>query len=325
MSATLVWASSGNGTKTGTAIANFFDDLDTLVTSKSGDATFFWEKAGKNSGSTPYYLLLRRKDGSAGRIAIIHWSSAPAANNVAILDGAPTTGVFIAWFPAGTGTTLSNLTAASGTICGTDTGCVKVSMITTLTTVYAASFVPFYMDSAEAMYFGFQNPASSQMYMFGAGDILVDSADVVYGGTVGYNTANLNNFASTTPIMPWATTAPNAGAATSSVRTNYGSSNRAYFQAFAPSGLWGTQAIGVTDVLTDTSVNGVGFIPIQLMAPSIKLGGLPLKLRQIAIGPVTSGPFTPYQVTGPTVKARQFTNLTAGSTTGSPWFINDKL
>lgn len=324
MSATLTWASSGNGTKTGTAIANFFDDLDTLVTSKSGDATFFWETAGKNSGSTPYYLLLRRKDSSAGRIAIIHWSSAPAANNAAILDTTPSTGVFIAWFPAGTGTTLSNLTAASGTICGNDTGCVKVSMLATLASAYAANFVPFYFDSAEAMYFGFQNPAASQLYMFGAGDILVDASDVVYGGTIGFNTANANNFSSTTSPLPWQTTKPNAGSAAATIRTNYGSTDRVYYSGFAPSGPWAITAIGSTDVLTDTAVNGVGFVPMQLMATVVKLGGVPIKLRQVAYGPVTTGPFTAYQVTGPTVMARQFCNITVGSA-GAPWFLNVKI
>jgi len=325
MSATLTWASSGNGTKTGTTIVDLINNLDTLVTSKSGDATFLWETAGKKVDATPYYYLMRRKDASAGRIGLIHWSSAPAANNSAILDSAPGLSVYPVWFPNGTGTTLSNLTAASGTICGTDTGVVKVSPIAVVSTSYAANLVPFYFDSAEGVVFGFANPAAATTYWGGAGDLLIDGSDNVYGCTFGSANNSAGQFGSSgSPSFDWAATAPTAGSATNSIRTNYGSSNRVYKQALQPTGTWASQAVGANDVLTDTAINKVGFLPVQLLAIAIKCEGFVLKFRQIAWGPGSVGPFTPYQTTGPVVQARQFCNTTAGNN-GSPWMVNFKI
>jgi len=325
MSATLTWASSGNGTKTGTAVANLFDDLDTLITSKSGDATFYWQKAGKNSAATPYWLLLSRKDASNGRILIVCWTSAPAGNNAAILDTAPTTNnVYVAYFPNGTANTASNLTASSGTICGDDTGAVKVSPGSTIANMYAASFVPFYFDSAEAMAFCFANPAAVTTYMFGAGSILIDASDNAYAGTFGSGGNSIGGWGSTSAPIPWVASGTLAGATAAQVRTNYGSSNRAYFFGWSPSGVWANQAVGSSDVLTDTSVSKAWFVPTQLLAQGIKGEGFVLKFRQFGFGPGTVGAFSVYNTTGPVVAARQSSNTTAGGN-GFPWFTNFKL
>jgi hypothetical protein len=327
MSATLTWASSGNGAKTGTTIATYLDDLDTLITSKSGDATFFWEKAGKNSATTPYYLLLRPKSGAAGRIAIIHWSSSPAANNAAILDTTPaTTSVFLVWFPNGTGTTLSNLTAASGTICGTDTNCTKVGFMGSLTTLYTTSFVHYYFDSAEAMWFATGNPATGTSNTFnGAGMILVDASDNEYGGVFASTGATSSSFGSTTGMAPWNISSLLAGASTAAghIRTNYGSTDRLYFQGYLPSGAWANQAVGPLDILTNTAVTQVWFPQVPLIGRT-KGEGFVLKLRQVAWGPGTLGALSVYNTTGPVVAARQSSNATAG-VTGAPWLVNFKI
>lgn len=329
MSTTLSWASSGAGTKTGTTNALLLDDIDTLITSKSADATFKWEVAGKSNAGTPRYLLLRRKDASAGRIALIIWDSAPANNNVAILDGAPTNGALqFVWFPAGTGTTLSNLTAASGTICGTDTGVVKCVTPGTVANLYAASLQCFYFDSAEAMVFCFQNPAVVLIYAAGAGDLVVDAADTAYGGSfAATSSAPWNNFGVSSQIpFPWTTSTTAAGLSTGNgtVRTNYGSSNRQYFMAWIPSSSWVGQTPSVTDVLTDSTTNRAWFLAPQLLGQT-KGEGPVLKLRQIAFGPGgTVGPLTAYNTTGPVVAARQATIATTGGN-GPPWMVNFKV
>lgn len=325
MSATLTWANSGLGTKTGTAAANFFDDLDTLITSKSGDATFFWQTAGKSSVSTPFWILLSRKDGSAGRILIVCWTTGPAANNAAILDTSPTTsGIYIAWFPSGTANTASNLTAASGTICGVDTNCVKVCHMGSLTLEYAASFQHFYADSAEGMVFGTSIPAGGVTYFCGAGDLMIDASDVVYGCTFGGAGNSASSFGGTTSLFPWSGSAILAGSSTTAhMRTNYGATNRLQFAAWSPSGTWASQAVGTADILTDNSVGNVWFVPTQLLGQT-KGEGFKLKLRQIAYGPGTTGPFSVYNTTGPVVAARQFCALTAGGN-GFPWMVNFKV
>ncbi len=326
MSATVSWASSGLGTKTGTTNQLCLDDLNTLITSKSGDATFKWEVAGSSTGATPRYTLLRRKDGSAGRIAIIIWDSAPAANNAAILDTTPTSNaVQFAYFPAGTGTTLSNLTAASGTICGNDTGAIKCCSPGTVGTVYAALIQWFYFDHAEGMVFCLENPAAVLTYSAGAGAHVVDGADVAYDVVFATNGANpWNSFGSVTvPPLPWQATFLNAGLSTTGViRTNYGSSNRNYFHAFAASGVWANVAVSSTDILTDTTLNKAWFLSPQLLGTTKGEGPI-LKWRQIAYGPGTVGAFTVYNTTGPVVAARQASAATAG-TNGAPWMCNFK-
>ncbi len=326
MSATLTWASSGNCTKTGTANANFLDDLDTLITAQSGNAAFFWQKAGKQSVTSPLYLLLSRKDGSDGRIAIIIWSSSPAANNVAILGTTPTTSLpYIVWFPSGNANTLSNLASASGTICGNDTNVVPCCAFQGTSTSYAASFVTFYMDSAEGMVFGAANPAAAITYIMGAGKLAIDSSDVVYDCTFGSGGQSAATWGSSTAAtFPWSTASlPPGTSNTAQIRVNYGSNGKLYFNAWLPSGVWANQAVGSTDILTDTSVTKVWFVPTQILGTT-KGEGFALKFRQFGYGPGTTGPFTVYNTTGPVVAARQFCNATAGNN-GSPWFTQFKL
>lgn len=325
MSATLTWASSGLGTKSGTTVAALINDIVSLVNSKSGDAAFSWEVASSNTATSPNYIVLKRKDASVGRILLAVWTSAPAGNNAAILDAAPATNnLYGAWFPNGNTDTPSNLTASSGTILGNDSNCTKVWAAMTVAAVYAASVQPFYFDSAEAVFFGFQNPAAAQIYGAGAGDLLVDASDNAYGAVVGFGTSTLANFAaSLTSVMAWISTKPNAGAVTACTRTNYGSADRVYFLAFAPTGTWAAAAVGLADILTDTTNSKAWFVPVQMLGQT-KGEGFVLKLRQIGFGPGTSGPFTPYNTTGPVVQARQFCAKTDGGN-GHPWFTNFKL
>lgn len=322
MSATLTWQSSGLGTKTGTTNAALIDDLVTLINSKSGDANFKWQVASSSSGSSPLYLVLKRKDGSAGRILLVIWSSAPAGNNAAILDAGPTSNaLYGAWFPSGNVDTPSNLSASSGTILGNDTGAVKVWASMAVSTIYTTSVQPFYFDCDEAVAFGWQNPGSSNCYLAAAGNLLVDGSDNVYGATFSFGGTSATVFGS--GVSPWSASTVQASSSTICFRTNYGSSNRVYFQGFAPTGVWASQAVGSADILTNTSTTEVWFIPVPLLGQT-KGEGFVLKLRQIAYGPGTTGPLSPYNVTGPTVAARQFNAATVGGN-GYPWFVNQKL
>lgn len=324
MSGTLTWYNSGLGTKTGTTVAALISDLVTLISSKSGDANFSWEVASSNTATSPNYVVLKRKGGSAGRVLLAVWTSAPAGNNAAILDAAPTTNsLYGAWFPAGNVDTPSNLTASSGTILGDDTGVVKVWPAMVASTVYGATVQAFYFDSAEAVVFGFQAPTGPQCYFAAVGDILVDAADSAYGATFSLVVGSASNFASVTSPVPYSSTKPAASSATACARTNYGSSDRTYFFAYAPSGTWASVAVSSTDILTDTSNAKAYFVPIQMLGQT-KGEGFVLKLRQMALGPGTTSAFTPYNTTGPVVAARQFNAATAGGN-GFPWLTNFKL
>lgn len=324
MSATLTWFNSGLGAKTGTTANALIDDLVTLFNSKLADANFLWQVASSNSTATsPQYVVLKRKDGSPGRILLVNWSSSPAGNNAAILDQGPATGaLYIVWFPNGNVDTPSNLNAASGTILGNDTGCTKVSTYVTTTSVYTTSFQPFYFESAEAIFFGFQNPAAITQYGFGAGNFLVDMADNAYGAVYGCGTNGFNNFGATSILIPWAGPKPAAGSNTICVRTNYGSTDRTYFQGWSPTG-WAGNITAIQDPLVDAGSNKVWFAPFYLMGQT-KGEGIVLKFRQIAIGTFSTGAFTVYNTNGPVVAARQFCAQTAGSYSCA-WFTNFKI
>jgi len=325
MAATLTWLNSGLGTKTGTTVAAFITDMVSLMNTYSGNPAYLWQIASSSTAGNPHWIVYKRKAGSAGRILHVIWTSAPAGNNAAILDGAPTANrAYVAWFPNGNVDSPSNLLAASGTILGDDTGCVKVSAQSAVSTIYGASIQPFYFESNEAIWFGWQNPASTTTYCQAAGNLVVDGADVEYGATLSYGAASANSFGSSNTVMPWTINAQLAGAsATAHLRTNYGSANRVYYHAMQPSGSWAASVVGPDDILTDTTTNRVWFVPVQLLGTT-KGEGFVLKLRQVTWGPGTLGAFTAYNTTGPVVQARQFNAATAGGN-GYPWLVNFRI
>lgn len=327
MSATLTWQNSGIGAKTGTTVAALIADIVSIVSSKSGDAAFAWQVASSNTATSPNYVVLKRKSGAAGRVLMVVWTSAPAGNNAAILDAAPSVNnLYTAFFPAGNVDTPSNLTASSGTIMGDDTAAVKVGSAQTVTTIYGSSVQPFFFDSSEAIFIGFGNPANVlSVYGVGAGYLLVDAADSEYAAVVSFGNNALHNFSSPTGVLGWQATAQAAGTSSAGyARTNYGSANRTYFSAYQPTGAgWASQTIGTSDIMTDTSLSRAYFVPVQLIGQT-KGEGFILKLRQIGFGPGASGAFSVYNTTGPVVAARQFSPVTAGGS-GFPWFTNFKL
>jgi hypothetical protein len=327
MSATLTWQSSGLGVKTGTARDNWFDDLNTLVGSFGSDSNYRWQVASFSLAGNPRYLVLKRKDGSAGRILLLGYTSAPAAANTTLFDVAAgsvlTTVVYVAWFPSGNVDTPSNLAAASGTIIGNDSGAVKVGATNLLSTSYAALFQHFYFESQEGIWFCTQNPAAVTLCALAAGNLVVDASDVAYGCTIAFGSANMSQWGSTTSVVPYTTTALSAGASGAAIRTNHGATNRIYYHAFTPSGSWPAIAVGATDILTDAPNNKAWFVPVELLSAS-KGEGFVLKYRQAAWGPGVTGPFASYNTTGPIVAARSVCAATSGGV-GHPWLTNFKL
>lgn len=328
-SATLTWQNSGLGTKTGTARDDFFNDLNTLVTSKAGDANFRWQVASFSIAGNPRYIVLKRKNGSDGRILIVGYTGAPAGSNTTLFDVAAgsivTTSQHIAWFPNGNVDTPSNLAAASGTILGNDTGAVKVSTAGATSSIYAALFQHYYMESEEGIWFFTQNPAAATIHAYGAGMLIVDGTDTEHGCTLTSSLTAMGQIGTASPVFTWTTAAQTAGSTNSNnnIRTNYGSNNRTYFQGFTPTGGWAASAVSSTDILTDTANNRAWFVPIQLLG-QVKGEGFVLKLRQFGLGPGTVGPFTVYNTSGPTVQARQVNALTSGGN-GYPWVVNFKI
>ncbi|HEX2243010.1 MAG TPA: hypothetical protein VHK27_07125 [Gammaproteobacteria bacterium] len=327
MSSTLTWYNSGLQAKTGTTAAACFADMISMFTSRAADPDFSWIIASSNTVSNPLYIVLKLKAGGVGRALIVHWTSPPAANNPTLLTASPGLNIYISYFPNGNTDVPSNLNAASGTIMGDDTGALRVNAPSNPSTMYGNSIQPFYFDSQEAFFVGFQNPSSpTAIYGFGAGKLIVDAADNAYDCTVSAGNASLDQITNSvgSPTFAWNNAAANYTPGTGSPRiaTNYGGSNSFYFQAWS-GGAWAGQAAGTAnDVMIDTATSKVFFVPIVLLGHT-KGQGFALKLRQIAIGPPSLSAFAAYSSTGPIIQARQFCGSPSGNK--APWFTNFKL
>jgi hypothetical protein len=326
MATLLTWLNGGLGTKVGTTNADFINDFVATFNANLANPNYLWQVASSSTAGNPHSIVLKPKSGAAGRILVVLWTSAPAGNNSAILDVAPTTNTaYLAWFPNGNVDTPSNLTAASGTIMGSDANAVKCVAMGTISTIYAAGLRPFYFDSAEAIWLGTQDPTSATLYGAGAGNILVDGGGTAYGGVYGSSTAGFafhlfGQGGTLNSTCGWSSSSVSAGSTSPCIRTNYGSANRVYFHAFKPSGAWAAQAVSSSDVLTDTANTKAWFVPVVLLGLT-KGEGFALRLRQVAFGPGASSAFSAYSTTGPVVAARQFNAATAGGS-GYPWMTN---
>lgn len=327
MSETLTWYHAGLGTKTGTTAGDFMSDMAALIDSKLADANYSWQVASQESAASPLYVVLKRKNGLPGRILLVAWTSTPAGQNSAILDGNPSTSmVYCTYFPSGNVDTPSNLSVSSGAIMGDDTGSLLVSAGISVASLYGADLQPFYFDCAEGVLFGTQNPSIETLTrMLGAGTLLVDSADVAYDCNLSSSTTSSNSFGTNAGLFKWysSITSISHFSTFPMIRTRYGGAHQIYFQAFTASGPWASQAVGPGCVLTDTTNNKAWFAPFPLLGHT-KGEGLVLKLRQIAWGPGTTGQFEAYSTTGPVVQARQFNGATSGGE-GHPWVTNFKV
>lgn len=324
MSATLTWANSGNLTKTGITAGLLLDDLDAGITANSANSAFTWQTAGKNSVTgSPLYLVLSPKGGGVGRILIVIYTTAPTSVNTILFDQSPVlNSIFIAYFPNGNINTPTNLNTNTGGIMGNDTGATKAACANTVSAFYPASQLLWYFDSAEGVVIGCSTPASGTTFMMGAGNLIVDAADVAYPAAMGSH--GWQPGAAGSSVWNWSPSTILAGAtASEQPRCNYGSPNQTFFMGFQPIGVWANQPQGTSDVLTNSALNQAWFVPIPLLGQT-KGQGFVLKLRQMGFGPGTVGAFATYSTTGPVVAARQFCNITVGGN-GFAWFTNFKI
>ncbi len=329
MSALLTWKKAGPQAKTGTGSGEFVDDLVSLINSKSGDATFLWEVA-SSSNTNPFYVVLKRKSGAAGRLMFICFSSAPAGNNPAFLQANPTANNWMAtWFPAGNIDTPTNISASSGTVFGVDTGAVKASSIMNVGSLYAANYVLNVFASADVVYVLSNDPAATSTYCLAGGKMVVDANDDEYDAVFACtNTAPLNQFGNRQNGMSWqdGSTTLNAGSSnTTYIRTNYGASDRLFFTGMYPNSFM-VEDPGTDDILANAGTSEANFFAVPLVGRTKGIG-FPLKFRQLAFGPPIGSAFATYDTTGPVLAATSMCPMTSptGSQTTFPWLTEFKV
>lgn len=326
MATTLTWINSTLGTKTGTGNANLISDLAALIASYSGNAAFNWKVASFSTAANPYYIALKRKDGSPGRILIFLANAAMSAANInPTLFGAVSLAAGNFWgayFPAGNVDVPTNLNANSGTIFGDDSNAVKVSAQLGVSTVYTANMQPYYADCEAGVFICFQNPAAVAIYGLFMGDLVVDTADNAYACSGSFANSSFAGLGSSSAVMLWTPAATVPGQSTNArVVVNYLGNSIPYYQAYSYSGSFGAQT-GASDILLDDTNAAAYFVPLQLVGAR-KGEGVVLKLRQIGVGPGQTSPFTKYNTTGPVTAAIALN--AASSNAGNPWVTNFKL
>jgi hypothetical protein len=330
MADTLTWKyATMAASNSGTTPAAFLTDLKARIDANSADPAYLWEVCGSELVTTPLYLVLRRKDLSAGRVLVVSWTSGPAGNNAAILDQAPTANaIYCAFFPGGTANTPSNLTAASGTIMGNDAGAIKCVAAGPASTIHAASFRVAYVETAESFgFFTFANTGSSTIYGALVGNILVDGTDTAYpaayaGGSSGFNFA----VASSNPLV-WQTSAILAGNGSSAqLRTNAGETNRTMYLAYTPSGPWNAQTFAAsTDPTVDSASGRLFLMAVPVVGRSGTKDGTALKFRQIALGPSASAAWPSINISGPTKVATGLWGFAPSSSAATLWLTDVKI
>lgn len=329
MSAILTWHRAAPPTKTGTGIANLIDDIVTLVNSVSGNADFKWQVA-SSSNTSPYYVVLKRKDASAGRILMFGYSSVPGTPHTTLFEASSLSGfnnyMWLAYFPNGNTDSPSNLTAGSGTIMGNDTNAIRVSGYALSTTIYGASIVPHLFDSQEAVAIAFNNPGATGVFMWMAGDILVDANDDAYPGVFANDTStSMHNIGanSTASSMVPAGTAQLAGTLVGGyVNSNVGATGRKWWIAFRPNG-WADRATLSDDPLQNAATSKAYFVPIQLVS-NVKGVGFGVKFRQFTWGPQVNTQYATFNEVGPVVAAMSM-HVSTQTPAGYPWFTNFKI
>ena len=327
--ALLTWYESSLATQSAATAVGLVNDLNSLISANVGNANFTWEVANFQVATSPYSMVLKPKSlgpaATGPRILLLIYTSAPAGVNPDIFDASPTLNELqVMYFPNSTTDTASNLTSATGAVMGNDAGCVKsANMPAAATTMYASANRLFYFDSADALTFGCMNPASvSVAFAWGGGLCVQDYLGTAYGAC--WATAAAAPPSSSHLLGAWTPSSQSAGtSATALLRTNYGSSNRAYFDAWQLNA-WLAQANGSAgDVMANLATSYAYFCPIPLMGQT-KGEGIVLKFRQMAWGPTSTVAFQLYQTTGPVTAAVQACNATAGSSTAAvvPWMTN---
>lgn len=327
MATTLTFALGIGPTPSAATEIGFFNDINTMITANASNSAFSWKVLSVETSTSPYYVVLGRKDNSIGRILFIDYTTNPTPNfNPSLFDTTTCSTDYcqVAYFPNGNVSTPSNLLSNSGTVMGNDTGVVKLTTNqSAITSMYTSTTAPilYYFDSYDFVSLGVGN-AYYQQWAFIGGKCLVDYTGTAYDGCVGTVLGTSQN----TNLMQWypsGTPSPAGGSTYNIVRTNYGSNNRVYFSAFTQSA-WLFQSNGTTgDILADNSNSKAWFAAYPLMGQT-KGEGVALKLRQMAWGPSTNVAFQEYSVSGPTVAAINANNNASGSTTSysNLWFTN---
>lgn len=251
--------------------------LNTAITANSGASDASWEVA-TYSTATPKYLLLRRKDGSAGRIAIFG-QNATTPNTLSARVG--TASLLYIGFSGGSNSNTADANWNTGQILSASD---YMRAHATWQMAAGTTWRLTYFDSYFGMYFAVTVGTTTGMALAGAGMLLEGNDTQAYPTILGYGNQSLTS-------TPWA--ASNSSIISPIVATNVSVNtaprliarvngiDESLWRIFKPCGT--TESTGK---LKDTTNNRAYFFPIQLVhgLTDMRLAAFG-KMRQVAFGP----------------------------------------
>lgn len=266
--------SSQQAVAPGSAITEFLTNIVTLVNANSGNAAASWQLASDQSGASPAYVTLKRKNGAAGRIMFI---AGTAQNAAATRATAPATNIlYIGYAPTTTSDTATTSYASGAPYADWMLSC-GISGI-------SANFRINYSDADAGMVFSFTKEATG-IAVGMAGPGLFEQRDgtacplvMASGGTVTAWPSNSTMFQSSITT--------NATGTTNGLCTFFRrpSGSPAEIQVFRTFQVSLASYTGSSNAFRDDTASRRFFLPILFAGPTDIVMGYAGKLRQMAFG-----------------------------------------
>lgn len=305
--ATLTWSGShGDSNPQSTFAATnqgAIQLLNQYFTALAAFSDFPWQVCSFEGTTAPWYVTLKRKTGSAGRIVFIAVTSAPGSTYNPQLGTFAwnAVGVRSAFFPNATSDTPANILSATGDVFTNPSGYSGLSPNIALTTG-ANLFGCWACEDGIFLRYGTSSSTSNIIIV---GDLLEDNAGSQSAIAIANTSGSMEFVPSSTPNS----TSMGGLAILSGSSIHFGAG-------------W-TPPAGYGAYLRDSGPKSAWFLPRGFASFQLPLGEMmKYKLRQIAYGPTPLAAYETLTDTGSVLKA---ISTFPAATTGYPWLTNFKV
>jgi hypothetical protein len=279
--------------------------INAYLTTLQGFSDFPWEVCSFEGTTAPWFVTLKRKNATPGRIVFVGVTTAPNTtyNPQFGTISWGVSGIRAAYFRDATSDTPANILATSGDVFTNPTN--PSGMSPNLTMSSGTSYLTGWgCDAGIALRYG---PSTSPSGLFLVGDFLEDNA-----GELGPSVSFMSSSASLETMNP---------SASPSVNNSGGFSLVSGQNVFFGNGF--VQQVSLSSNLRDNATKRAWFLPRGVCSYQLPFGEMTkYKIRQVAFGPTPIAANETLVDTGAVLKA---VSTAATTTTGFPWLTNDKV
>lgn len=266
-----------------------------VVTANSADAAAYWEVAEYQSTS-PRYLLLKRKNGAAGRIIIFGQNG--STPNAAAVRGTATASVhYIAYSASSTANTPDASYLSGAPLSASDY--IPGVCVGTISNTKNKMFQT-YCEHQDGIFFAMVRPGATDYAVFSAGDLIVGvdgstTYPTIQGSGTGAGTGSWAQWPFASGSMFPGTPAADNSYSTfdAGIVARFSGSNRLIYRIFAFAN--DATTFGMQSHLIDTSSMNAHFFPIWLCFNTTNSDAVLGKFRQVAFGPGFAYSFQGYR------------------------------